>query len=185
MQKNFLRKIREEKNIGQSELAAQVGVSKQLLSGFEKGRSGVSNEVLQKLAKALGVSSDHIIGGVANNPFDEKGLKKLSEAMSITFKFFGDEFDKETMVKIATELYGILIDFERSAAEVGKKNFKKSLEEKIITGLAAKCFLGSKHKKLWKKTKKKLLAKSSKKFTTIVLNGCKQDEIYATVFRKL
>ena len=47
---NFLKKIREDKKIGQSELALRIGVSKQLLSGFENGRSGVSNEVLKKLA---------------------------------------------------------------------------------------------------------------------------------------
>lgn len=144
MPKNFLKKIREEKNIGQSELATKVGVSKQLLSGFEKGRSGVSNEVLQKLAKALEVSPDAILSGKSENPFDEKGRKKLVDAMTKTFKYFGDEFDKETMVKIATELYSFMIDFEENKKEIARNNFKKSLEEKIITGLAAQCFLNSK-----------------------------------------
>ena len=60
---NFLKKIREDKKIGQSELALRIGVSKQLLSGFENGRSGVSNEVLKKLAEALDVSPDAILIG--------------------------------------------------------------------------------------------------------------------------
>jgi len=42
---NFLKKIREDKKIGQTELATRIGVTKQLLSGFENGRSGISNEV--------------------------------------------------------------------------------------------------------------------------------------------
>lgn len=144
MPKNFLKKIREEKKIGQTELALKVGVSKQLLSGFENGRSGVSNEVLRKLADALSVSPDAILSGKSQNPFDEKGRKKLTQAMTKTFNFYGDEFDKETTIKIATELYGLMVDFDEIKKEVAQKNFKKSLEEKIITGLAAQCFLNSK-----------------------------------------
>ena len=67
---NFLKKIREDKKIGQSELALRIGVSKQLLSGFENGRSGVSNEVLKKLAEALDVSPDAILIGKSTKPFD-------------------------------------------------------------------------------------------------------------------
>ena len=144
MQKNFLKKIREEKNIGQSELAQKVGVSKQLLSGFEKGRSGVSNEVLKKLADALHVSPDTILTGKSSQPFDEEGRKKLTEAMTKVFNFYGDEFDKETIVKIATDLYGFMIDFESEKKEITRNRFKKSLEDKIISGLAAQCFLNSK-----------------------------------------
>jgi transcriptional regulator with XRE-family HTH domain len=144
MPANFLKKIREEKKIGQSELAQKVGVSKQLISGFEKGRSGVSNEVLRKLAAQLDVSPDAIITGKHNKPFDEKGRKKLTEAMTLTFKFYDDQFDKETMVKIATELYGFMIDFDAAKKEVDRKKLKESLKEKITTGLAAKCLLDSK-----------------------------------------
>lgn len=144
MQKNFLKKIREEKSIGQSELAQKVGVSKQLLSGFEKGRSGVSNEVLKKLADALNVSPDTILTGKSNQPFDERGRKKLTEAMTKVFNFFGDEFDKETMIKIATDLYGFMIDFESEKKEMTRNNFKKFLEDKMISGLAAQCFLNYK-----------------------------------------
>jgi transcriptional regulator with XRE-family HTH domain len=144
MPANFLKKIREEKKIGQSELAQKVGVSKQLISGFEKGRSGVSNEVLRKLAAELDVSPDAIITGKHNKPFDEKGRKKLTEAMTLAFKFYDDQFDKETMVKIATELYGFMIDFDATKKEVDRKKLKESLTEKIIVGLAAKCLLDSK-----------------------------------------
>ena len=75
---NFLKKIREDKKIGQSELAVKIGVSKQLLSGFENGRSGISNEVLQKLADVLEVSSDAILTGKSTKPFSEIGRKQLS-----------------------------------------------------------------------------------------------------------
>jgi transcriptional regulator with XRE-family HTH domain len=138
---NFLKRIREERNIGQSELAEKVGVSKQLLSGFENGRSGISNEVLKKISDFLQVSTDTILNGKSSIPFDDKSRNQLSEAMRLTFKFYGDEFDKETIIKIATELYGLMVDFENLKVNSKKEYFKKILEEKIAQGLAAKCFL--------------------------------------------
>lgn len=138
---NFLKKIREDKNIGQSELASRIGVSKQLLSGFENGRSGISNEVLKKLAEALDVSSDAILTGKSTKPFDDLGRKQLSEAMRMTFKFYGDEFDKDTIIKISTELYSIIVDFDELKNDADREEFKKTLEEKIAIGLASKCFL--------------------------------------------
>ncbi len=138
---NFLKKIREDKKIGQSELAVKIGVSKQLLSGFENGRSGVSNEVLQKLADALEVSSDAILTGKSIKPFSDSGRKQLSEAMNMTFKFYGDEFDKDTIVKVSTELYSIIVDFDELKNDADREKFRKSLEEKIAIGLASNCFL--------------------------------------------
>ena len=138
---NFLKKIREDKKIGQSELAVKIGVSKQLLSGFENGRSGISNEVLQKLADALEVSSDAILTGKSIKPFSEIGRKQLSEAMNMTFKFYGDEFDRDTIIRVSTELYSIIVDFDELKNDADREKFKKSLEEKIAIGLASNCFL--------------------------------------------
>jgi len=138
---NFLKKIREDKKIGQSELASKIGVSKQLLSGFENGRSGISNEVLKKLADALDVSPDAILIGKSSKPFDEAGRKNLAEAMNMTFKFYGDEFDKDTIIKISTELFSIIVDFNQLKNDSERESFKKSLEDKIALGLASKCFL--------------------------------------------
>jgi transcriptional regulator with XRE-family HTH domain len=138
---NFLKKIREDKKIGQSELATRIGVSKQLLSGFENGRSGVSNEVLKKLSEALDVSPDAILLGKSTKPFDDVGRRQLSEAMNMTFKFYGDEFDKDTIIKISTELYSIIVDFDELKNDAERDKYKKSLEEKIAVGLASKCFL--------------------------------------------
>ena len=122
-------------------MASKIGVSQQLLSGFENGRSGISNEVLKKLADALQVSPDAILIGKSSKPFDEFGRKQLSEAMNMTFKFYGDEFDKDTIIQISTELYSIIVDFDELKNDADREKFKKSLEEKIAIGLASKCFL--------------------------------------------
>jgi transcriptional regulator with XRE-family HTH domain len=143
MHKNFLKQIREEKNISQSALAAQIGVTKQLLSGFEKGRSGISNEVLRKLSDALGVSPDAILSGKSVKPFDEKGRQKLTEAMGLAFKVYGDQFDKDVLIKIATEIYGFMVEEDSVEGDLAKNKFKNSIEEKIVIGLAAKAFADS------------------------------------------
>ena len=122
-------------------MATKIGVSKQLLSGFENGRSGVSNEVLKKLSEALDVSPDAILLGKSTKPFDDVGRRQLSEAMNMTFKFYGDEFDKDTIIKISTELYSIIVDFDELKNDAERDKYKKSLEEKIAVGLASKCFL--------------------------------------------
>lgn len=144
MPQNFLKQIRESKKIGQSQLAKMTGVSKQLLSGFEKGRNGVSNEVLQRIGGALKVNPDHIMSGKTPDPFDEKGRKKLTEAMTMAFDFYGDEFDKETLVRVATDIYGLMLDFDLLKKDAEKREFREELESKIALGLAAKCLLKSK-----------------------------------------
>jgi len=141
---NFLKKIRQDRKIAQSDLAQRVGVSKQLINGFENKRNGISNEVLRKIAEILEVSPDAILSGKSSNPFDDQGRKQLSEAMNLTFKHYGEEFDKETIVKIATELYGLMIDFDRLKSDSDKKKFKRSLADKIALGLASKTFLNEK-----------------------------------------
>jgi len=137
---NFLKKIRENRRIRQSELAEQIGVSKQLLSGFENGRSGISNEVLQKLAVALDVSPDAILLGKSTKAFDEADRKQLTDAMNITFDEYGDKLDKETIIKISTELYSLLVH-HGFLNDVEKVRHNEEVQEQVIKGLAAQCFL--------------------------------------------
>jgi transcriptional regulator with XRE-family HTH domain len=146
MSKNILKKIRKEKNISQIELANIAGVSKQLLSGFENGRSGISNDVLFKIANYLDVSSDYIITGKNKNIIDEQGKKILQKAMSIAFDFYGDEFDKETLIKISSEIYSLMVDFEEKYKKLSSEDFEEFLNNKIAVGLAAKCLLNSSKK---------------------------------------
>lgn len=143
MRENYLKQIREQMNISQSVLAAKVGVTKQLISGFEQKRSGISNEVLRKISDVLGVSPDAILTGKSLKPFDESGRQKLTEAMSLAFKFYGDQFDKDFLIKIATEIYGLMIDFDFAKTDELKTKFKNSLEEKVVLGLAAKALIDS------------------------------------------
>jgi transcriptional regulator with XRE-family HTH domain len=51
-----IRKLRQAKGISQETLAFEAGIDRSYLSEVESGRKNVGIEVLEKVAKALGVS---------------------------------------------------------------------------------------------------------------------------------
>jgi len=65
MQESFgerLRRIREEKRLNQSDLAERTGFQPSAISHFESGRRAPSFENLKKLADALAVTIDFLLG---------------------------------------------------------------------------------------------------------------------------
>jgi transcriptional regulator with XRE-family HTH domain len=137
---NNLKQIRKKKGIGQSELANAVGVSKQLLSGFENQRSGISNTVISKIAIFLNIPIEKIVSHGSSDTFSKKEIEKLTMVMDVVSSNYGDNFDKDTTIKIGAELYN-LISRHEEANEDGKKEIFDSLEDKMIIGLAAKCMI--------------------------------------------
>ena len=137
---NNLRQIRKKKGIGQTELATAVGVSKQLLSGFENHRSGISNSVINKIAAYLNVSVEKIVSHGANDTFSKKEIEKLTMVMDIVSNSYSDSFDKDITIKIGAELYNLISRYEDSKEEA-KKEICEGLEDKMIIGLAAKCMI--------------------------------------------
>jgi len=148
MSQNYLKTLRKSQNIGQTELATLAGVSKQLIWGFENGRNGVSPQVLRKLAEVLHISPNQIITGKEEEKkFNQDDKELLLKAMSTAHEFYKDyDFDHETMAKITAELYSFMSDYSGLKEELGGKRFDKSLNDKIASGLAARCFLNSKEK---------------------------------------
>jgi transcriptional regulator with XRE-family HTH domain len=57
-----LRRIREEKRLNQSDLAERTGFQPSAISHFESGRRAPSFDNLKKLADALAVTIDFLIG---------------------------------------------------------------------------------------------------------------------------
>jgi len=149
MSQNYLKQIRQEKSVGQAELAGMAGVSKQLIWGFENGRNGVSYEVLRKLAEALKVTPSYITtGSEFEESLSEDDKRRMFEAMKISHEYYKDYgFDFEMMSKISAEMYNFMTNFEKLKEQIGSNGiFDKSLNDKIAAGLAAKCFLSFKDK---------------------------------------
>jgi len=57
-----LRRIREEKRMNQTDLAARTGFQPSAISHFESGRRSPSFDNLKKLADALAVTIDFLLG---------------------------------------------------------------------------------------------------------------------------
>lgn len=57
-----LKELRQEKNIGQVELAAQIGVSKGIISLWEQGKREPTLSSLVAIADYFSITIDYLIG---------------------------------------------------------------------------------------------------------------------------
>lgn len=150
MSENFLKKVRQEKGFGQSQLAKKAGVSRQMIWGYENGKYEIPKENLDRLAAILAVDPTYIITGrLANSEsLGEIDKTRLLDAITLAHDFYKDyKFDREMLSKIAIEIYGFMTDFDKLTREMERGDFDKSLNEKIVSGLAAKCFVDIKKKR--------------------------------------
>lgn len=59
-----LSELREEKNMTQSELAFELGISRESITRYETGKRSINSDVLNAYAKFFDVSADYIMYGV-------------------------------------------------------------------------------------------------------------------------
>ena len=71
-----LRKLRTEKGLTQKQLASLIGVKNSVISFYELGDRIPSPEVIIKLASALHVSSDYLLGIEKKPSVDISGLNE-------------------------------------------------------------------------------------------------------------
>jgi transcriptional regulator with XRE-family HTH domain len=71
--------LRKEKNWSQSDLANKSGVSREMISKYERGIAIPSVDAAKKIADAFGVSLDYLVGEGINANFDKTTLKRLQD----------------------------------------------------------------------------------------------------------
>lgn len=85
-----LRELRKQKNLTQKQLAALIGVKNSIISFYEVGDRIPSPEIIIKLASALNVTSDYLLGIHKNETIDVSGLdendKKLVRSLVDTLR---------------------------------------------------------------------------------------------------
>ena len=69
-----IRALRQARGMSQVELARRLGVTKQSVSNWENDNIQPSIEMLQKLAAALSVSTDYLLGLEDGERLDVSGL---------------------------------------------------------------------------------------------------------------
>ncbi len=57
-----IREARLARNASQAKVAAEIGVTRQMVTGVEGGNAGISVEALAGVARALDVSADYLLG---------------------------------------------------------------------------------------------------------------------------
>jgi len=76
-----INKIRRKKGLSQTELGNSIGVSQQVITNYERGLREPSIETLLKIAGALGISLEHLIGAKPIKPNEQtsRALQKRFE----------------------------------------------------------------------------------------------------------
>ncbi|OGH10678.1 MAG: hypothetical protein A3B38_04320 [Candidatus Levybacteria bacterium RIFCSPLOWO2_01_FULL_36_13] len=70
---NFIKRVRNEKNLTQEEIAEEAGLARSYISKLEDGKfKSPSALILTKLAKGLGISEETIFQIAGYIPFTEK-----------------------------------------------------------------------------------------------------------------
>ena len=98
-----LKKLRLESNFSKGDLASMIGVHYSQVGRYENKGAQPSVEVLSKLANALGVTTDYLMNGtaenLANNSLSDKELlnqfkfiEKLPDSEKSVVKIFLDAF---------------------------------------------------------------------------------------------
>lgn len=71
--------LRKDRKWSQSDLAKAVGVSREIISKYEKNDVVPSVEVAKKIANAFEVSLDYLVGEGMNSSFDKKTLQRIQD----------------------------------------------------------------------------------------------------------
>ncbi len=77
-----IQRLREEHHYTQEELSEKIGVTPNHLSAIERGVSGISLELLEKLCEVLSVTADHILFGRAAAEANGEELIRLLRTIS-------------------------------------------------------------------------------------------------------
>ncbi|MEY8317121.1 helix-turn-helix transcriptional regulator [Oscillospiraceae bacterium 50-58] len=76
-----IQRLREEHHYTQEELSEKIGVTPNHLSAIERGVSGISLELLEKLCQMLSVTADHILFGRKTPETNGEELLKLLQSI--------------------------------------------------------------------------------------------------------
>ena len=84
-----IKKLREEKNLTQEEMAKLLSTTKQTISKYEKGIvTNIPSDKLEKMSKVLGTTPEYILGWDENN---EETIQKIDVTTDILIRMEKDK----------------------------------------------------------------------------------------------
>ena len=78
---NRLRLLRKEKGWTQGDVAIRLGVTKSVVSAYETSLRYPSYDILIRITKIFGVTSDYLLGIEKKQPLDLSGLSEESKQL--------------------------------------------------------------------------------------------------------
>ena len=112
-----LKELREKINLTQEQLAKISGVSSRMIQRYEYGTSRPRLDAAEKIAKALNVSTDELLGNAdmlvaqANEKYGARGAKQAKQLTDeVTGLFAGGDMaeeDMDLMMKAIQDAYWI------------------------------------------------------------------------------
>lgn len=154
-----LRALLEENNISQSELAAEIGVTRQAISNYTLGNTVPNADVLVRLSKKYNVSVDYLLG-LAKTPVTDKDINFICEYTGLSFQSVDrlhntrdKEYNKEINfilddsvfftcfsclcddINQYRERYNVLVDTYTKYAENEKEENAELLEDDLLIAL--------------------------------------------------
>lgn len=124
-----LKQLREQKELTQEELGKASGVSSRMIQRYESGNSRPRLDAAEKLAKALNVSTDELLGNAdmliaqAAEKYGARGAKQAQQLTAeVTGLFAGGDMAEEDM--------DIMMQAISDAYFIAKRNNKKYTPKK-------------------------------------------------------
>jgi transcriptional regulator with XRE-family HTH domain len=94
----IITECRKNKDLSQADLADASGVSREMISKYERGEAVPSLDAAKKMADALEITLDYLVGEGTNSKLDKKTLKRLQELEHL-------EEDKKQMLFDMIDMY--------------------------------------------------------------------------------
>lgn len=119
-----IKQLREKRGLIQEMLAAELGVTQQMLSKYERDITLIKVDVLKKIAEYFNVTTDYLLG-VSDVKRDLQGQMKVNETLDEYYDLVEvykelDQYDQEMIWSI--------MQMVRKTSEMRKKNNRKAEE---------------------------------------------------------
>lgn len=116
-----IKQLREKRGLIQEGLAAELGITQQLLSRYERDITSIKVDILKKIAGYFNVTTDYLLG-VSDVKRDLQGQMRMNEILDEYYDFVEvyrelDQYDKELMWSVLQAV--------KKSSERRKKDDKK------------------------------------------------------------
>lgn len=119
-----IKQLREKRGLIQEMLTAELGITQQMLSKYERDTTLIKVDVLKKIAEYFNVTTDYLLG-VSDVKRDLQGQMKVNETLDEYYDLVEvykelDQYDQEMIWSI--------MQMVRKTSEIRNKNNRKPEE---------------------------------------------------------